>query len=116
VPFQAKSSWFDNCPGTDAAGADPHADSASAAADCPDILKIGQPAAAAFIMSMADNIARHRAFSTNFTFIRHDIFSLKEFCSYRSDYSYLPAGKNASPFPFSAAEQSFFLLPDAIPA
>lgn len=40
-----------------------------------DLLQVGQPAPFGFIMGMTDIIAGYRAFSTDFTFTRHDIYA-----------------------------------------
>jgi hypothetical protein len=60
-------------------------------------------------VGVADNITGRRGFSTNFTFIRHDIFSLQDFAHEIGGYSYLSRKKNASPFRLGAEIRRLFL-------
>jgi hypothetical protein len=58
---------------------------------------------------MTDDIASGRAFSTDFTFIRHDMFSLQGVVrEILNCYSYISPAKNASPFQQQAANRWLF--------
>ena len=67
---------LDNGPGADAAGTGHDPDGLPAFGYGPNLLDIGHPAAAGFVMGMADIITGYRAFATDFTFTSHCLFSL----------------------------------------